>query len=38
MQRGVHEAWHRHLRPPEPHRRTLYTILKQRASFQSRRV
>jgi len=38
MQRAVHEAWRRHLRPPEAHRRTLYTILKQRASFQSRRV
>lgn len=37
MQRGVHQAWHRYLRPPQAHRRTLYTLLEQRASYRYRR-
>jgi len=32
MQRAVQHAWHTYLRPPLAHRRTLYEMLKQRAT------
>jgi glucuronyl/N-acetylglucosaminyl transferase EXT1 len=38
MQREVHRVWHKHLRPPLAHRRTLYGLLKQRATTPYRRA